>query len=309
MKLFIQIPCFNEEHYIEQTIKDLPTVIPGVSSIDVVIIDDGSEDGTIDKVEQLGIRHIIKLKQNTGLANAFQEGIDYCLKKGADIIVNTDADNQYNGSDISKLIKPILDDEAEVVIGARPIKTNTDFSYIKKKLQLIGSSIVKILSKNDIKDAPSGFRAFSRRSASKISILNDFSYTLESIFQLSFYKIKIVSVDINVNKKNRESRLFKNIFSYVLINFFIILRVFLIYRPLKFFLSLGIFLTVLSILIGSYWLYLFLEDQLIRFPTLIIFSIIFLAGINITLLGIITDILAKKRLLLEKLYFYEKYKK
>lgn len=309
MKLFIQIPCYNEENFIEETLKELPKSIKGISSIDIVIIDDGSKDNTLETVKKLNIKHIIKLKQNTGLANAFQEGIDYCLSNGADIIVNTDADNQYKGSDILKLVKPILKEEADVVIGARPIETNPDFSFVKKKLQIFGSWIVKSLSKSDIKDAPSGFRAFNRKSASKISILNTFSYTLESIFQLSFYNIKIISVKINTNKKNRESRLFKNIFSYVFKNFFIILRVFFIYKPLKLFLSLGLLLTIISLFIAYYWLNLFLEDGQIRFPTLIIFSILFLAGLNISLLGIITDILAKKRLLMEKLYFYEKYKK
>lgn len=309
MKLFIQIPCFNEEHYIEQTIKDLPPIISGISSIDIVIIDDGSKDKTTNKVEKLGIKHVVKLKQNTGLANAFQEGIDYCLKKGADIIVNTDADNQYKGSDISKLLKPILNEEADMVIGSRPIINNPDFSFFKKKLQSLGSWIVKILSKSDIKDAPSGFRAFNRKTAAKISILNNFSYTLESIFQLSFYNLKIISIDIGVNKKVRESRLFKNIFSYVLKNFIIILRVFLIYKPLKLFLTIGILMIVCSTVIGYYWLLLFLDDQLIRFPTLTLLTLLFISGLIISLLGVITDIQAKQRILLEKLYFYEKFKK
>ena len=309
MKLFIQIPCFNEEQYIEQTIKDLPTKIPDVSSIDVVIIDDGSKDRTIDKVKELGIKHVIKLKRNTGLANAFQEGIDYCLKKGADIIVNTDADNQYKGSDISKLIKPILNEEADMVIGSRPIENNPDFSFLKKKLQTLGTYLVRILSNSDVKDAASGFRAFNRKTAAKISILNNFSYTLESIFQLSFYNLKITSVQIGINKKVRESRLFKNIFSYLFKNFIIILRVFLIYKPLKLFLTTGVLLIIFSIFIGYYWLLLFLEDQLIRLPTLTIFILFFISGLIISLLGVITDIQAKQRILLEKLYFYEKFKK
>lgn len=309
MKLFIQIPCFNEEKYIEKTIQDLPKKIDNISSIDVVIIDDGSTDRTLERLSNQKIKHIVKIKKNSGLANAFQEGIDYCLNNGADIIVNTDADNQYKGSCIPKLVKPILDDKADVVIGARPIESNPDFSFIKKKLQKLGSNIVRILSSNEIKDAPSGFRAFSRKSASRISILNNFSYTLESIFQLSFYKMKIISVDIEINKKNRESRLFKNTFSYVFINFFIIMRVLLIYRPLKLFLGLGFSSISLSLLIGLYWLKLFLNDNLVRFPTLILICILFLSGMIISLLGVITDILAKKRVLIEKLYFYEKYKK
>ena len=230
MKLVIQIPCYNEENTIVQTIKDLPKSIKGIDVIEILVINDGSEDSTKEKALELGA-HVVDIYPNKGLANAFQVGLKKAIELGADIIVNTDGDNQYCASYIEELIQPILDNNAEIVIGARPIFKNDDFSFVKKVFQKLGSFFVRILSGTNVKDAPCGFRAFSRKAASKIKVYNKYSYTIETIFQAKALGLKMKNVDINVNPNTRKSKLFSNIFVYMLRQGFVSIKMFIKYRP------------------------------------------------------------------------------
>ncbi|MGG1615056.1 glycosyltransferase family 2 protein [Paenibacillus phoenicis] len=213
MKLIIQIPCFNEEETLPITIRDIPKKIPGIREVEVLIIDDGSSDNTVETAKRLGVNHIVRFPRNRGLAEAFKAGIDACLKLGADIIVNTDADNQYKGSDIPKLIAPILNGSYEMVIGDRKTDTIEHFSSTKKFFQKFGSSVVRKLSRTDVPDTTSGFRAYSRDAALKLNVVSEFTYTLETIIQAGHKKIAVGHVEIGTNGKLRESRLFKGIFN------------------------------------------------------------------------------------------------
>jgi len=233
MKLIIQIPCYNEEKTLPITFNDLPKKLDNIDEIDYVIINDGSTDNTVEVAKKLGIKHIINIKKNQGLANAFKCGLKYAIEQNADIIVNTDADNQYCGADIEKLIKPIINGEADIVIGVRPINYIEHFSYLKKKLQQLGSWFVRIISKTNVIDATSGFRAYSRNAALQINIYTDFTYTLETIILAAKKKLIIKNVPISVNKKLRESRLFKSNFQYILKSVKTIIRLTLLYEPLK----------------------------------------------------------------------------
>ena len=214
MKLIIQIPCLNEAETLEIALNDLPRHIDGIDEIEYLIINDGSRDNTVEVARKWGVHHIVSFPQNKGLARGFMAGLDAALRQGADIIVNTDADNQYCGEDIGKLIRPILDGEAEVVIGARPIDSTEHFSPLKKKLQHLGSFVVRKASRTDIPDAPSGFRAFSREAAMHMNVVNEYTYTLETIVQAGRNKMAITSVPIRTNPELRSSRLFKSMAGY-----------------------------------------------------------------------------------------------
>ncbi len=211
MKLIIQIPCYNEEQTLPETFRDLPKSIAGVDLIEVQIIDDGSKDKTIEVAKQLGVHHIVKVKGNRGLANAFKLGVENAIQQGADILVNTDGDNQYRGDQIALLVRPIIEGRAEVVIGSRPIVDHPEFSFIKKKLQLLGSWFLRKVSGLNVRDATSGFRAYSRKALLQTNVYTQFSYTLETLIQAGFNKFAVESVDIQINSKTRPSRLFKNI--------------------------------------------------------------------------------------------------
>lgn len=305
MKLIIQIPCFNEEETLRQTLEDLPRSLEGVDTIEYLVINDGSSDRTTQVAKEWGVDYIVNFTQNKGLAKGFMTGIDVALENGADIIVNTDADNQYLGKDIAALIKPILEQRADVVIGARPIDEISDFSFIKKKLQHLGSWAVRQASNTDIPDAPSGFRAYSREAALRLNVVNDYTYTLETIVQAGREKIPMVSVPIRTNPQARPSRLSSSMLAYVRTSMLTILRAYLVYKPLKAFLFISIFPAIPGLAIWIRFLY-YLKTQggaghiqsLILGCTLIIISIVCI------MIGILGDTICANRKILQDVQYH-----
>lgn len=299
-KLIIQIPCFNEEETLGITLNELPKELPGVDCVEWLIINDGSIDNTVEVARAHGVHHVVDLEHNQGLAKAFMAGIEACLKAGADIIVNTDADNQYCADDIPKLITPILAGQAEVVIGARPIQKIKHFSPAKKFLQKLGSWVVRIASGTNITDAPSGFRAFSRNAALRMNVFNEYTYTLETIIQSGQHGMVITSVPIRTNGYLRPSRLVKSIASYIQRSILTILRIFMAYRPLKFFTFLGSIPSVFGLLLWIRWLILYFQDPTrARAPSLIISAVLILIGFQLYMFGLLADLLTVNRKLLE----------
>lgn len=299
-KLIIQIPCYNEEESLGITLSTLPRELPGVDTVEWLIINDGSFDRTVDVAQAYGVDHIVNFDYNQGLAKAFMAGIEGSLKAGADIIVNTDADNQYCAEDIPKLIAPILSGKAEIVIGSRPIQQIKHFSPTKKLLQKLGSWVVRLASNTNILDAPSGFRAFSREAALRLNVFNDYTYTLETIIQAGQKGIVTVSVPIRTNRYLRPSRLVKSIPSYVKRSLLIILRIFMAYKPLRFFLLLGSIPFFLGTLLSIRWLVLFfLGTPKSHVPSLILAAILIIIGFQLWMFGLIADLMAVNRKLLE----------
>jgi glycosyltransferase involved in cell wall biosynthesis len=304
MKLIIQIPCFNEEETLEAVISDLPKKIPNVDVIETLIIDDGSTDGTIDAAQKLGIDHIISLKTHRGLAKAFASGIEYALEQGADIIVNTDGDNQYKGEDIPRLITPILRREADVVIGTRQIENVPHFSFFKKKMQKLGSSIIRKLSQTPVKDATSGFRAFSRDAAMRINPLTEYSYTIESLVQLGNEKLKIESVSIQVNQKLRESRLIKNTPSFIARQSMTLFRMYAVYKAFRVFLFIGVIVALPGLVGFIRFLYFYFTSGGEGHIQSLIFSAVFvICGFFILMLGIIAELVSSNRKMIEKITY------
>lgn len=304
MKVIIQIPCYNEEATLGLTLSQLPRRLPGVDRVEWLIINDGSRDRTVEVAKASGVDHIVNFEHNQGLAKGFMAGIEASLKAGADIIVNTDADNQYCADDIPKLIQPILDGNAEIVIGARPIHEIKDFSPIKKLLQKLGSWVVRIASKTDIPDAPSGFRAISREAALRLNVFNEYTYTLETIIQAGQRGMAITYVPIRTNGYLRPSRLVKSISAYVQRSIVTIVRIFMTYRPLQFFMMLGSIPFGLGFLLCMRWLLLFwgiLGDNPAkpRVPSLILAAILILIGVQLWIFGLVADLMAVNRKLLE----------
>ena len=301
-KLIIQIPCYNEEQTLGITLEELPRQLPGIETVEWLVIDDGSRDRTVEVAKACGVDHIVRLSHNQGLAKAFMSGLEASLKAGADIIVNTDADNQYCAGDIPQLIQPILLKEAEIVIGARPIKTIRHFSPTKKFLQKLGSWAVRLASNTNIPDAPSGFRAFSREAAMQLNVFNDYTYTLETIIQAGQKGMAITSVPIRTNHLLRPSRLVKSNFSYVTRSLFTILRIFMLYKPLRFFLLLGSIPFSLGTVLGIRWLiYFFIGTERTRIPSLILAAILILIGFQLWMFGLVADLMAANRKLLEEI--------
>ena len=301
MKLIIQIPCYNEETTLPSTIRDLPKKINGIDHIEYLIIDDGSTDKTVAVASKLGIHHIIKNNFNKGLAYSFKKGISHCIEKGADIIVNTDADNQYSGHDIPKLINPILNKEADMVIGARPIMSHKEFSLLKKALQIIGSKVVRMVSGVKVDDAPSGFRAYSKETALKINVFSSYTYTLETIIQAGQLGLMVKSIPINVNPKLRESRLFKNSFIYIKRSIVTIIRIFIVYKPLKFFIPLSLLFIFIGLIPFVRYLILFISNTSgMHLQSLILGSVLSILGLFILTLGIIADLISINRRILEE---------
>ncbi|NJK39928.1 MAG: glycosyltransferase family 2 protein [Oscillatoriales cyanobacterium RM1_1_9] len=299
-KLIIQIPCYNEEATLGLTLSELPRYLPGIDQVEWLIINDGSVDRTVEVARACGIDHVVHFPHNQGLAKAFMAGIEASLKAGADIIVNTDADNQYSAADIPRLIEPILWGEAEVVVGARPIRNIKHFSPSKKFLQHLGSWIVRLASNTDIPDAPSGFRAFSRDAAMQFNVFNEYTYTLETIIQAGQKGIAITSVPIQTNADLRPSRLVKSIPAYIQRSIFTILRIFMAYRPLRFFAVLGSAPFLLGCLLCLRWLILFFEDPTrSRAPSLILAAILILVGFQLWMFGLVADLMAVNRKILE----------
>ncbi|CAA9892063.1 Glycosyl transferase [Candidatus Methylobacter favarea] len=300
MKLIVQIPCYNEEHTLPETIADIPRQIDGIDQVELLIIDDGSTDRTVEVAKELGVEHIIVNKQNLGLARTFRKGLDECLKLGADIIVNTDGDNQYYGGDISRLVIPILQDKADIVVGDRQTSTISHFSQFKKLLQKFGSATVRKLSGTDIPDTVSGFRAFSREAAIRINIVSSFSYTIETIIQAGKKHMAIASVPVRTNAKTRESRLFKSIPAFIKQQLSSMIRMYLMYQPLRFFAYIGLTITVIGLIpIARFLIYYFLGDGSGHIQSLLLGSVILLMGFITFVMAILADLISFNRQLLE----------
>ena len=300
MKLIIQIPCFNEEQTLPQTIADLPTQINGIDEIEWLVIDDGSSDNTIEVAKKLGVHHIVINKKNMGLARSFRRGIEAGLKAGADIIVNTDGDNQYVGADISKLVEPILQEQADLVIGDRQTSKIEHFSKFKKLLQWFGSGVVRKLAGIWVPDTVSGFRAFSRKAAIKLNIVSPFSYTIETVIQAGKRDIAVTSVPIRTNPKTRDSRLFKSIPDFIHRQVSTIIRMYAMYEPLKVFFLIGTFLSILGLIPIIRFLYFFFTsggDGHIQ--SLILGGVLLMMGFISYLAGMLADLISFNRQLLE----------
>ena len=305
MKLIIQIPCYNEAETLEIALNDLPKHIDGVDEIEYLIINDGSNDNTVEVAKRWGVNYVVNFKQNKGLAKGFMAGLDACLRNGADIIVNTDADNQYVGKDIAKLIQPILDGKADMVVGERPIDETEHFSPLKKKLQHFGSWVVRKASRTDIPDAPSGFRAYSREAAMRMNVVNEYTYTLETIVQAGRNKMAITSVPIRTNGELRPSRLFNSMMGYVKKSMLTIIRAFLMYRPLMFFTTLGSIMGLIGAGIGIRFLcYWFAGTGAGHIQSLILASMMIILGVMTIIVGLQGDIIAANRKLLEDIQYH-----
>lgn len=300
MKLVIQIPCLNEEESLPVTLADLPKQVPGIDEIDIVIIDDGSIDKTVEVAKSFGVKNIVQFSTNKGLAKAFLAGIGKSLDIGADIIVNTDADNQYCAKDIEKLVQPILEGRADIVIGTRPVSEIKHFSPLKKFLQKFGSWVMRLLSSTKVEDAPSGFRAFSREAAIQLNVFDNYSYTLETILQAKVKGLNIECVDINVNPELRKSRLFSNMFTYILRSVFTMIRMFIIYRPFRFFAVCGLIFLLIGLILSGRFIYYFLMGTGQGHIQSLIFAAVFLlTGVQIGLIAVLADLISINRKLLE----------
>jgi glycosyltransferase involved in cell wall biosynthesis len=301
MKLIIQIPCFNEEATLPATLADLPRTIEGVDAVEWLVIDDGSTDRTVEVAREGGVDHIVRLTNNRGLAAGFQAGLDASLKLGADIIVNTDADNQYYGGDIPKLVGPILAGAADMVIGDRETDQIEHFSPLKKRLQRLGSAVVRRASSTDVPDTTSGFRAYNREAALQMQVVSQFTYTLESIIQAGKMLVAVDHVPIRTNEKTRESRLFPSMWAYVRRNTVSIFRIYTLYEPLRVFLAAA----VITALFGAFWWLRFLwfvinGDSHGHVQSLILGSTLFIVAVQFVALGVIGDILAGTRVLQQR---------
>lgn len=304
MKLIIQIPCYNEEETLTVALNDLPKHIDGIDEIEYLIINDGSKDKTVEVAKKWGVHHIVSFKRNKGLAYGFMAGLDACLRNGADIIVNTDADNQYCAEDIEKLVRPILEGKTDIVIGERPIDKTEHFSPLKKKLQHFGSWTVRVASNTDIPDAPSGFRAYSREAAMRMNVVNEYTYTLETIVQAGRSKIAMTSVPIRTNAELRPSRLFSSMFGYVKKSMVTIVRAFMMYKPLRFFSIIGGIIFLIGFLIGIRFLVFFAQGEGNgHVQSLILSSTLLLLGFETFIVGLQADIIAANRKILEDIQY------
>lgn len=300
MKVIIQIPCFNEEDNLPQTLAALPRHMDGVDTVEVLVIDDGSRDATAEVARRHGVDYIVRHTGNRGLASAFRSGIDACLQLGADIIVNTDADNQYDGRDIPKLIQPLLEGRADVVIGDRQTDSVAHFSFAKKRLQKFGSWVVRTFSDVDVPDAVSGFRALTRDAARQINILSSFSYTIEMLLQAGKKRMAVASVPIRVNDKTRESRLYSTVTQFIQRSVAILLRIYAMYHPLKVLLLASSTLMLLGALPILRFLYFFFNgDGDGHIQSLILGGVLVTMGFMAFLVGLVADLIAFNRQLME----------
>ncbi|MEJ2619047.1 MAG: glycosyltransferase family 2 protein [Candidatus Thiodiazotropha sp.] len=304
MKLIIQIPCYNEEQTLALALAELPREVPGFDQVEWLIIDDGSTDNTRQVALDHGVDHVIGYTKNQGLARGFMLGLDACVKQGADVIVNTDADNQYDASYIPDLTKPIVDGKADMVIGARPIQMIEHFSLTKKILQHLGSSVVRKVSQTDIPDAPSGFRAFSREAAMNLNVFNEYTYTLETIIQAGMKQMAVTSVPVKVNEDLRPSKLVKSISSYIKKSIITILRIFVVYKPFRFFLAIGLMLFSLGLVLGLRFLYYYLiGDGQGHIQSVVLAGVMMGIGFQTFLVAFIADLLSVNRKLLEEVQY------
>ncbi|HEU4905625.1 MAG TPA: glycosyltransferase family 2 protein [Solirubrobacterales bacterium] len=304
MKLIIQIPCLNEEATLPQTIAALPRQIDGIDQVELLVIDDGSTDRTVQVAREQGVEHIVRLTNNRGLAAAFQAGLDACLKLGADLVVNTDADNQYSGADVPRLVAPILAGEADMVVGDRRVETIEHFSGAKKRLQRIGSAVVRKVSGTAIADSTSGFRAYNREAALGLLVTDNFTYTLESLIQAGKMLIAVDQVEIGTNPQTRESRLFDSTGAYVRRNALSILRIYTRYEPLRVFATASL---VVGLLALAAWLpflidWIFNGDSSGHIQSLILGAVLFIAALQLLALGVIGDLLAGQRVMTQRVF-------
>jgi glycosyltransferase involved in cell wall biosynthesis len=301
MRLIVQIPCYNEEHTLPATVRDIPRKIDGVDQVEVLIIDDGSTDKTVDVARELGVDHIIRNIRNKGLARTFLTGLDASLRLGADIIVNTDGDNQYKGQDIPKLIDPILKGEADIVIGDRQTDKIPHFSRTKKRLQKIGSLVVRILSNTDVPDVVSGFRAYSREAAMQTNVVSYYSYTIETVIQAGKKEMAIASIPIHTNPKTRESRLFQSIPRFLESSLTTMIRMYTMYQPLRVFFYLGCLCLLFGLIPSIRFLLYYFEGQGEgHIQSLILAAILFLIGFQVLVIGLVADVISFNRKLIEE---------
>jgi len=304
MKLIVQIPCLNEEATLPATIADIPRSIEGIDAIELLVIDDGSTDRTVEVARENGVEHIVRLTNNKGLAAGFQAGLDACLKLGADLVVNTDADNQYRGADIAKLVAPILAGQADMVVGDRRVAQIEHFSGPKKALQRIGSWVVRRLSGTEIADTTSGFRAYNREAALGLLVVDSFTYTLESLIQAGKMLVAVDQVEIETNPQTRESRLFASTGSYVRRNAGAILRIYARYEPLRVFSTAGLIVGVLAL--GAWMPFLidwiFNGNSAGHIQSLILGAVLFIAAVQLFALGVIGDLLAGQRVMTQRVF-------
>jgi len=301
MKLIVQIPCYNEEQTLPLTVRDIPRQINGVDQVEILIIDDGSTDGTVQIAKEVGVDHIVRNTCNKGLARTFLAGLDASLRLGADIIVNTDGDNQYKGEDIPKLIAPILKGKADIVIGDRQTDKIRHFTASKKKLQKIGSLVIRLLSETDVPDAVSGFRAFSREAAMQMNIVSPYSYTIETVIQAGKKHLAVSSVPVGTNPKTRESRLFKSIPKFLERSLTTMIRMYTMYQPLRVFFYIGC-LCILGGLIPSirFLIYYFMGHGAGHIQSLILAAILFVVGFQVLMIGLVADVISFNRRLIEE---------
>lgn len=305
MKLIIQIPCYNEAETLEVALNDLPKHIDGIDEIEYLIINDGSHDNTVEVAKKWGVNYVVNFRRNKGLAKGFMAGIDACLRNGADIIVNTDADNQYAGDDIETIVRPILEGKTDIVIGERPIDATEHFSPLKKKLQHFGSWVVRKASNSTIPDAPSGFRAYSRDAAMRLNVVNEYTYTLETIVQAGRSKIAQTSVPIKTNGELRPSRLFNSMFGYVKKSMLTILRAFMMYKPLQFFSTIGGISFAGGVILSiRYLIYFFMGRGGGHVQSLILASLLITMGVLIFVIGLQADLIASNRKILEDVQYH-----
>jgi glycosyltransferase involved in cell wall biosynthesis len=302
MKLIIQIPCFNEEDQLPATLSDLPRELDGVDTIEWLIIDDGSTDHTVDVARAHGVDHVVRLTNNKGLAAGFQAGLDACLKLGADLIVNTDADNQYNADDIPKLLAPILRGDADMVVGDREVAGIEHFSALKVRLQKLGSAVVRRASETNVPDTTSGFRAYNREAAIQLQVVSKFTYTLETIIQAGKNLVAVDHVPIRTNPKTRESRLFPSMWSYVRRNGVSIFRIYATYEPLRVFMAAAAVVGFISLAIWVRFAYFYViaGEGKGHVQSLILGAVLFIAAVQLAALGIVGDILAASRVLQQR---------